>query len=112
VAVSIVVDRRILMSNAQRTNPIHRSLSKPLAILGVERKLFFLAMLIGAATFNLFGSLLGGLLMFVVLFLALRLATAKDPQMLRILLNASKFRSRYDSAKHELLVDKGIDQHD
>lgn len=96
------------MSNAPRTNPIHRSLNKPLAILGVERKLFFLAMLIGAATFNFFGSLLGGLLMFVVLFLALRLATAKDPQMLRILLNASKFKSRYDPAKRQGSRLKGV----
>jgi hypothetical protein len=29
--------------------------------LGVERRLFFLAMMMGAATFNCFGSLLGGL---------------------------------------------------
>src|SRR5216684_5712914 len=96
------------MSNEAQMNPIHRALNKPLAILGVERKLFFLAMLIGAATFNFFGSLLGGLLMFVVLFITLRLATAKDPQMLRILLNASKFKSRYDPAKRQRSLLKGM----
>jgi type IV secretory pathway TrbD component len=100
------------MSNQAHINPIHSSLNKALTILGVERKLFFLAMLIGAATFNFFGSLLGGLLMFVVLFLALRLATAKDPEMLRILLNASKFKSRYDPAKRQGSRLKGMDQHD
>ncbi len=100
------------MSNAPRTNPIHRSLNRPLAILGVERKLFFLAMLIGAATFNFFGSLLRGILMFVVLYLALRLATAKDPQMLRILLNASKFKSRYDPAKRAISLGQGSSQND
>jgi type IV secretory pathway TrbD component len=90
------------MSNELGTNPIHRSLNNPLAILGVERKLFFLAALIGAGTFNFFGSLLGGLLMFLALFLALRLATAKDPQMLRIVLNASKFKPRYDPGKRQV----------
>ncbi len=87
------------MSTGAKANPIHRSLNRPLTILGVERKLFFSAMVMGAATFNFFGSLLGGILMFVVLFLAARMATVKDPQLIRILLNASKFKSRYDPAK-------------
>ncbi len=87
------------MSTGAKANPIHRSLNRPLTILGVERKLFFSAMVMGAATFNFFGSLLGGILMFVVLFLAARMTTARDPQLIRILLNASKFKSRYDPAK-------------
>jgi type IV secretory pathway TrbD component len=90
------------MSTGAKANPIHRSLNRPLTILGVERKLFFSAMVMGAATFNFFGSLLGGILMFVVLFVAARLATAKDPQLIRVLLNASKFKSRYDPAKREV----------
>jgi len=100
------------MSNEAQVNPIHRSLNKPLTILGVERKLFFLAMLIGAGTFNFFGSLLGGLLMFVVLFLSARSATVRDPQLLRILLNASRFRSRYDPAKRAISLGKGSSQND
>jgi type IV secretory pathway TrbD component len=100
------------MSNETRTHPIHRSLNRPLTILGVERKLFFLAALIGAGTFNFFGTLLGGLLMFVALFLALRMATAKDPQMLRIVLNASKFKPRYDPAKRAASFQKGIGHDD
>jgi len=95
------------MGNEAQVNPIHRSLNKPLTILGVERKLFFLAMLIGAGTFNFFGSLLGGILMFAVLFLSARLATATDPQLLRILLNASRFKSRYDPAKRAISLGKG-----
>ena len=90
------------MSTGAKANPIHRSLNRPLTILGVERKLFFSAMVMGAATFNFFGSLLGGILMFVVLFVAARLVTARDPQLIRILLNASKFKSRYDPAKRAL----------
>ena len=100
------------MSNESRMNPIHRSLNKPLTILGVERKLFFLAMVMGAATFNFFGSLLGGLFMFAVLFLLARLTTVTDPQLLRILLNASKFKSRYDSAKRVPTRGKGISAND
>ena len=57
------------MANQRRTNQVHRSLSRPLTILGAERKLFFFAMCLGAATFNLLGSLLGGVLMFFLLFL-------------------------------------------
>jgi len=100
------------MSNQGRINPIHRSLNKPLTILGVERKLFFFSMLIGAGVFNFFGSLLGGLLMFAVLFFAARMATADDPQLLRILINASKFKLRYDPAKLASWPQKEIDQDD
>jgi len=91
------------MASDVRINPIHRSLNKPLTILGVERKLFFAATVIGAATFNYFGSLLGGIAMFLVLFLVARLATAKDPQLPRILLNSSRFSHRYDPAKRSVV---------
>ncbi len=78
---------------------VYRSLNKPLTIWGVERRLFFLAAVMGAAVFNFFGSLAGGLLMFVALFLAARWATATDAQVLRILLNSARFRGEYDPAK-------------
>lgn len=87
------------MSYQRRINPVQRSLSRPLTILGAERKLFFFAMCLGAATFNLLGSLLGGLLMFLLLYLVARWATATDPQILRLLLRATKLRSQYDPAK-------------
>ena len=47
------------MTNTRRINPVQRSLSRPLTILGAERKLFFFAMCLGAATFNLLNSLSG-----------------------------------------------------
>jgi type IV secretory pathway TrbD component len=100
------------MTNEPEIHPIHRSMSKPLTILGVERKLFFCSALVGAGVFNFFGSLLGGLLMFAVLFFAARVATAKDPQLLRILLNAAKFKSRYDPAKRLPWPSKRIGQND
>src|SRR2546426_3777859 len=100
------------MSNEAQLSRMQGWWRKRLAILGVERKLFFLAMLIGAGTFNFFGSLLGGLLMFAVLFLSARWATATDPQLLRILLNASRFKSRYDPAKRAISLGKGSRQND
>jgi len=85
----------------RRINPVQRSLSRPLTILGAERKLFFFAMCLGAATFNLLGSLLGGVLMFFLLFLLARWATVTDPQILRILFLAAKLRRQYDPAKFQ-----------
>ena len=87
------------MNYQRRINPVQRSLSRPLTILGAERKLFFFAMCLGAATFNLLGSLLGGLLMFLLLYFVARWATATDPQILRLLLRAAKLHNQYDPAK-------------
>lgn len=87
------------MANARRINAVHRSLSRPLTILGAERKLFFFAMCLGAGTFNLLNSLLGGVLIFVLLYFLARWATQTDPQILRFLLTAAKLRSQYDPMK-------------
>ena len=87
------------MANLRRINLIHRSLSRPLTILGAERKLFFFAMCLGAATFNMLGSLLGGVLTFLLLFLLAQWATRTDPQILRFLLSAARLRTQYDPAK-------------
>jgi type IV secretory pathway TrbD component len=87
------------MTYQRRINPVQRALSRPLTILGAERKLFFFAMCLGAATFNLLGSLLGGILIFFLLFLVARWATATDPQILRLLFLAARIRSQYDPAK-------------
>src|ERR1700682_5534645 len=89
------------MAHTPTMHPVYRSLNKPLTIAGAERRLFFLAVVIGGATFNLFGSFLGGLLMFAVLYILARWATVTDPQILRILLNSSKFRTQYDPAKRD-----------
>jgi type IV secretory pathway TrbD component len=82
-------------------HPVYRALNKPLTIWGAERRLFFLAAIMGAVTFNFFGSLSGGLLMFAVLFVAARWATAADPQILGILLNSARFKPHYDPAKRD-----------
>lgn len=80
--------------------PVYKALHRRLTVWGVERRLFFLAMLMGAATFNLFYSFLAGLLMFATLYGFARWATERDPDMLRILLSSSRARRRFDPAKH------------
>ena len=87
------------MTSGRRINLVHRSLSRPLTILGAERKLFFFAMCIGAATFNLLNGLSGGVLIFFLLYFVARWATKTDPQILRLLLTASKLRTQYDPMK-------------
>ena len=80
-------------------HPVHRSINRPLTIWGVDRRFFFLALVIGSATFNFFGSLLAGLIMFMALYAFGHWAMGNDPQILRILLNSAKYRQRYDPAK-------------
>ena len=87
------------MTTGRRVNPVYRSISRPLTILGAERKLFFFAMCIGAGTFNLLGSLLGGVLVFLLLYSVARWATQTDPQILHFLLTSPKLRPQYDPSK-------------
>src|SRR5437879_12142721 len=74
--------------------PLYKALHRPLTVCGVDRRLFFLALILGAATFNLFYSFLSGLLMFLGLYGFALWATRRDPDMLRILLASSKTRRR------------------
>lgn len=83
------------------TNPVFRSLNRPLTILGAERKLFFFALVMAACVFNLFSSLAGALGMFFTLYLFARWATRTDPQILRFLLNSTKVRTQYDPTKFQ-----------
>lgn len=89
------------MSHQPTFRPVHKALHRPLTVCGVDRRLFFLALLMGAATFNLFYSFIAGLLVFAGLYGFARWATAKDPQMVQIILASSSARRRYDPGKHE-----------
>lgn len=80
---------------------VYKAMNKPLTVAGVERRLFFLALMIGAATFNFFGSLIGGVAMFLALYLFGRWVTATDPCFLSILLRSAQDHPQYDSAKRE-----------
>lgn len=85
--------------NEFRHNRTFKSLNRPLTILGAERRLFFVALIMGGAIFTLMHSLLGGILIFAVCVVAARRLTKYDVQILRVLLNSAKFRTRYDAMK-------------
>jgi type IV secretory pathway TrbD component len=87
------------MTATRRINTVYRALHRPLTILGVERKLFFFALCMGAATFNMLASLLAGISMFFLLFLAARWATQTDPHILRFVLSSAKLKTQYDPMK-------------
>ena len=89
------------MPNEVAIHPVYRAINKPLTIWGAERRLFFLALVMGGATFNFFGSLVSGIAMFVGLYVAARWATVTDVQMLRILFNSTKYKPQYDPGKRE-----------
>jgi type IV secretory pathway TrbD component len=79
---------------------VYKALHRPLTLCGIDRRLFFMALLIGAATFNLFYSFAAGLVLFAGLYGFAFWATRRDVEMLRILLSSGRFRPRYDAAKH------------
>lgn len=85
--------------NAPERRPVYRALHRPLTLGGVDRRLFFLALLVGAVAFNVFYSLLAGGLLFATVYGFARWSTAHDPQMLQILLRAGHARRRYDAAR-------------
>jgi type IV secretory pathway TrbD component len=87
------------MATSPRLQPVYASVNKPLTIGGADRRLFFVALVVGSATFTLFGSLLAGLLMFLTLYLAARWALQRDPQLLRIVLRSAAARRHYDPGK-------------
>ena len=92
------------MATPPRLQPVYASINRPLTIGGADRRLFFVALVVGGATFTLFGSLLAGLLMFLALYLGARWVTQRDPQLLRIVLRSATARPRYDPGKVSYLT--------
>jgi type IV secretory pathway TrbD component len=87
--------------NLPEYRTVSRALHRPLTVCGVDRRLFFLALLVGAATFNLFYSFLAGCLLFAALYGVALWSTRRDPQMLQILLRSGGSRTRYDAARRD-----------
>ena len=87
-----------------RLQPVYASINRPLTIGGADRRLFFVALVVGGATFTLFGSLFGGVLMFLALSATARWVTQRDPQLLRIILRSATARSHYDPGKVAYVV--------
>ncbi len=79
--------------------PAVPALSAPLTILGVERGWFVLSLLTAVSAMNLFTAFFGPLLLFAGLYGLGLLAHWRDPQMLKIIFAAKRFRPRYDPGK-------------
>jgi len=86
----------------RRTNPVYKTLNKPLTIMGVERTLFATALFTGAGFQVLLSSFLGDIVIFAVLLFFARMATRRDPKMLVFVIQAmaSTFRTAYDPCKY------------
>ena len=89
-------------ANLKRRNRVFKSLHKPLTYMGVERTVFYFVCVGAVGVFNLFESLLAGILVFVGGFIFGRWVTIADPSMLRILAQSERFKARYDAAKLEI----------
>lgn len=82
-----------------RRSPVYKAINKPLTIMGCDRRLFFAAVTLAAAVWNVFNTLLGALLLGIIAILIGRYITATDPQLPRIVLNANKFPAEFDPFK-------------
>ena len=75
------------------------ALSKPLTIMGVERRWFLLSATLGLAMWNTINSIVTGAVIFAVLYAVGFWAWKQDPNMLEILRASAKFCARYDPGK-------------
>lgn len=74
------------------------ALSRPLTVLGCERRLFLGAACAGAAAFSSFNAPLAGLLLFGCGYAGGLLATRSDPCLPAVLLRSASCGKRYDPA--------------
>jgi type IV secretory pathway TrbD component len=81
-------------TNLPRRNRVFKSLHKPLTYLGIERTVFYFVCVGAVGVFNLFESLLAGVVVFIGGFIFGRWLTNADPAMLRILAQSERFRTR------------------
>ena len=74
------------------------ALSRPLTVLGCERRLFLGAACLGTATFSSFSAPLAGMLLFATGYAAGVVATHLDPNLVCVLLRSASCSTRYDPA--------------
>lgn len=96
-----------------RSNPVYKTLNRPLTIMGVERTLFTTALFTGAGFQVLFSSFLGAVVIFVILLSLARTATRRDPKMLVFIIQtmSRRFRVEYDPSKYTPLTVRRIRSH-
>ena len=86
----------------RRRNQVFKSLHKPLTYLGNRTNTLFFVCMSAVAVFNLFESLLAGVVVFFGGYAFGRWATNADPAMLHILARSERFRLRYYACKQEI----------
>lgn len=79
--------------------PGHPTLSRPLTILGVERRWFVLAATMGLGMWRALNSIISAGIFFGVFYVAGVLAWKRDPAMLQIIAAGQSARTRYDPGK-------------
>lgn len=85
-------------SNTPARHGAYPALSRPLTVLGCERRLFLGAACAGAAAFSSFNAPLAGLLLFGCGYAGGLLATRSDPCLPTVLLRSASCGRRYDPA--------------
>jgi type IV secretory pathway TrbD component len=89
-------------TNSRRRNRVYKSLHKPLTYLGVERTLFYFVCVGAVGAFNIFNSLVAGIIFFIGGYFFGRWVTNSDPAFLRILARSERYKARYDAAKESV----------
>ena len=79
--------------------PRYAALSRPLTVLGVERRLFLLGATLAVAVWNATASLMAGGVVFEGCYGAGWLAGRRDPAMLTVLRTAARYPARFDPGK-------------
>ena len=77
----------------------HPTLSRPITILGVERRWFMMTATLGLGMWNALNSIVTAAFIFAVLYVAGLMAWKRDPAMLQIIAAGQSSRARYDPGK-------------
>ena len=85
--------------SGQRSWTACRSLSRPLTILGCERRIFILSVTIGGAAWNAMNSLTVGFVLAAVGYAVGWFGTRNDPNMLLVARASAQEKVRYDPGK-------------
>ncbi|MDE0102404.1 MAG: VirB3 family type IV secretion system protein [Bryobacterales bacterium] len=86
---------------APAVHATYLSLSRPLTVMGCERRLFLGAVCAGAAAFSSFNAPLAGFVLFGAGFGLGLLTTRHDPALPVVLLRSARCRRRYDPAMRD-----------
>ena len=86
----------------KRRNRVFKSLHKPLTYMGIERTLFFMIAVSAVGMFNVFNSIIGGIIVFIGGCIFGHWVTNSDPAFLKILGRSERFKLRYDAAKQRV----------